>query len=272
MDFFTGGHDAGTLGLGLLIAGAVAGLMAGGFGRGAGLILVPVLYHIAGEMGVAEALRFNLAAGTSLACLLPVTLVIAPQHAKLFDRKSGEFWAFAAAGGTPLGIVLALTAPPLWRAIGIAVIAFAAVVLAFQTEKASSRTMPGGLLGYGIAFGGGAVMSLFGISGLSLFTPLLARLGLEARAAQATAKFIAVLICGAGALQYVWAGWDVPGLPKYSYGFVNLLAFGIAAPVMAATAMFSARYAGMIEAKRTRAAFALIVLALAGRMLWEVMG
>lgn len=268
MDFFTGSHDAGTIGLGLLIAGAVAGLMAGAFGRGAGLILVPVLYHLAGEMGVAEAIRFNLAAGTSLLCLLPLSLYKAAAFSGGIPRADVKRWAPMLLMGLVLGIGLAVFLPPKLRAILFAVMAIL-IAAATLWPKKTAEALENGLR-LRITAAQGMIGTLMGTSGVSLV--LSSEAVPSAKTAEISAWFAAIPITALGAAAAVITGWDMAGLPKYSYGFVNLLAFGIAAPVLFATAALSARYADIIEAKRSRAAFALIVLTLAGKMLWEVMG
>jgi uncharacterized membrane protein YfcA len=90
--------------------------------------------------------------------------------------------------------------------------------------------------------------------------------------ASGTATGFAAIICAVGAAASVFAGWDVHGLPQYSYGYVNLMGFGIVAPVMYAASRAGAHYAGAIEAKRPRASFALFVILIAGKMVWDVLG
>ncbi|MEL7428517.1 MAG: sulfite exporter TauE/SafE family protein, partial [Pseudomonadota bacterium] len=58
----------------LLIAGGVAGFLAGVFGIGGGAILVPVFYQMLGILGVDEAVRMHVAVGTSLAIIVPTSL------------------------------------------------------------------------------------------------------------------------------------------------------------------------------------------------------
>ena len=49
----------------LLLAGAVAGLLAGLLGVGGGIVIVPALYHIFGYLGIDDSVRMHLAVGTS---------------------------------------------------------------------------------------------------------------------------------------------------------------------------------------------------------------
>ena len=55
----------------LLAGGVVAGLLAGLFGVGGGVIAVPVLYEVFRVLGVPDAVHMQLCVGTSLAIMAP---------------------------------------------------------------------------------------------------------------------------------------------------------------------------------------------------------
>jgi len=276
MDFLTGNNDLGTLGLGLLIAGAAAGLFSGMLGTGGGLILIPVLYHILGALGVTEAVRLHLAAGTALLCLLPTTLanLSGQAKAKAVDWTILKRWSLPLGLGAIGGVGLAMVLP---AALQVLIFGGAAIAVALWTAlgkdawRLTSRP-PRGAGGVLLPFGFAGLAALMGISGASLFTPVLLLSGLQCARALGTATGLAAIICSLAALAYAVAGWTVHSLPEFSYGFVNLMAFGVAAPVMYATSTVSARYAGAVEAKRPRATFALFVILSAGKMIWDVLG
>ncbi len=274
MDFFTGNNDAGTLGLGLLIAGTAAGLFSGMLGVGGGLILVPVFYHVLGELGVSDAVRLHLAAGTALAALLPTTLAALHNHlkAEAVDTALVKRWSAPLAVGVIGGAVLTQRLPADRLAILFATVAMAvAVFMLLGKEGWRLRDQPPrGLGGQLLPFGLGGLSVAMGISGASLFAPLLRLCG-SARASGTAAAF-ATVVCAAGAVAYAVSGWGVHGLPRYSYGYVNLMGFGIVAPVMYAANRAGVHYAGAVEAKRPRATFALFVILIAGKMVWDVVG
>ncbi|MCH8894959.1 MAG: sulfite exporter TauE/SafE family protein [Proteobacteria bacterium] len=121
------------------VAGLVAGVLAGCFGIGGGLVVVPVLAWVYVGMEVAEPVRMHLAIGTSLAtaaaCTLPVALagsagfILAGLSADgLPPFSSGYVYWPAVAGmaaassfGAPLGAAIAHHAPTrgLRRALAI---------------------------------------------------------------------------------------------------------------------------------------------------------
>jgi len=274
MEFISGNNDVGTLALGLLIAGAAAGLFRGVLGLGGGLIVVPVLYHVLGQIGVSEAVRLHVAAGTTMAALLPVTLAALSSewNAKAVDVVLLKRWSAPLVVGVIGGAALSTLLPVTWLAILFAVLAMVgALVMLFGKELwRFCDSPPRGIGGQVLPFGAGAFAMLMGISGASLIAPLLRLCGSAKPSGTATA--FAVIICAVGAGASAVIGWDVHGLPPYSYGYVNLMGFGIVAPVMYGAAELGARYGGAIEAKRPRASFAFVVILLVGKMVWDVMG
>ena len=58
------------------------GFVAGLFGIGGGLITVPFLYYIFGELGINQSYIMHLAVGTSFAIIIPTSIVSVLTHHK----------------------------------------------------------------------------------------------------------------------------------------------------------------------------------------------
>ncbi len=58
----------------MLATGCFAGVLAGLFGIGGGIVIVPVLEAALGLLGVDPAIRMHIAVGTSLATIIPTSI------------------------------------------------------------------------------------------------------------------------------------------------------------------------------------------------------
>lgn len=274
MGLFTGGNDLGTLGLGLLIAGVVSGLVSGMLGVGGGLVIVPVLYHVLGSAGVPESLRIHLAVGTSLAILVPSSLSSLSSRKMAVDWELLKRWAIPMLIGVAGGAAFSALAPGLWLALIFAVVALlAAAQLGFGKEHWQlTDHPPRGVGGVVLSFGIGGLSTIMGIGGGSIAVPVMTLCGIPLPRAVGTASAFAVIVSMAGAIAAVIAGWEVRGLPAYSYGYVNLLAFGIIAPVAFGASALASHVSDATDTKRLRALFALFVAVTAVKMIWDVVG
>lgn len=268
MDFLSGGNDLGTLGLGLLIAGAAAGLVSGALGRGAGLILVPALFLAARNAGLTPDNAFHLAAGTGFAALLPLSLGLLATRVPDWNlaRRAAPALAIGVIVGTFVGLTLSAMILVLIFTVG----GLGTVVLTFANAKPRPavsrwRAMIAACLQ-------GALASMLGLSGAAFGAPLLTASGLASDKASANASLFAVAITAAGAVVAVAAGWNMHELPRYSYGYVNLMAFAVVAPTAFATSLISTHYANEFEAKKVRVLFAAIATFSVVRMAWSVVG
>jgi uncharacterized membrane protein YfcA len=84
MDIFTAHSPAWLFGLALalLVTGLIAGVLAGLLGVGGGIVIVPVLYHLFTLLGIDEAVRMHVTVGTSLATIVPTSIMSSLAHRK----------------------------------------------------------------------------------------------------------------------------------------------------------------------------------------------
>ncbi len=76
------------LGAAMLATGCVAGVLAGLFGIGGGVVIVPVLELALDMLGVNPAIRMHVAVATSLATIIPTSISSARAHHR---RHSVDF-------------------------------------------------------------------------------------------------------------------------------------------------------------------------------------
>jgi uncharacterized membrane protein YfcA len=249
--------------VGYLVLGAFAGMLAGLFGIGGGLIIVPVLVLSFHAQGVAPEIITHLALGTSLPTMIftGFSSLRAHQEAGAVDwgmiRRLGAGMLVGAwLGGMTANLLSAST-------LNIIIGCFAwtmALQMGLNLRPKAERHMPGPL-GTGIA---GTVIgwmsALFGIGGGSLTVPYLTWNSVPMRNAVAASAACSMPIALAGSLSYLYAGWGDVDLPEWSVGFIYLPALlGI---VLTSTqfARLGARLAHSMSPRRLKQAFALLML------------
>jgi uncharacterized membrane protein YfcA len=252
--------------------GVVAGLLAGMFGVGGGVVVVPVLYEVFRLLGVPEAVRMQLCIGTSLAVMVPTNI-----RSYLTHRSTGAVltnvvkqWTPAAIVGIAIGSAVAAVAPSTVFKIAFIVIAalIASKLLFSRQTWRLGDDLPKHPLArlYGLAVG--LMASLTGVSGGSLCTMVLTLYGKGIHQAVATSAGILVPITLAGTLGYIAAGLPHQAqLPPLSIGFVSLIGFALMAPISSMTASYGARMAHALSRRVLEVAFGLFLLAASLRFL-----
>jgi uncharacterized protein len=260
------------LAAGMMAGGVVAGVLAGLFGVGGGVIAVPVLYEVFRALGVPDAVHMQLCIGTSLAIMAPTNIRSYLEH-----RSTGAVltdvvrqWTPGVVVGIAIGSGIAVVAPsPVFKIAFIVIAGIIAGKLLFGRESwRLGDDLPRHPLArlYGLAVG--LMASLTGVSGGSLATMVLTLYGRPIHQAVATSAGIVVPITLAGTLGYIVAGLPHQAeLPPFSVGFVSLIGFALMAPVSSVTASYGARMAHALSRRALEIAFGLFLLAASLRFL-----
>ena len=269
--------DVATLAGGLILTGAVAGVMAGLLGVGGGIVIVPVLFNLLGALGIEPDLRMHVAVGTSLATIIPTAIVSARAHARrgAVDAAVVRIWGPWIAVGTVIGTFAAT------RMNGRSLAAvFGVVALAVAVDLVRRRNAPSGSIAEArlprpagqraIASTIGFFSALMGIGGGTLTVPVLNWFSYPMHRAVATSAVFGLIIAIPAAIGYVWGGWDHPGLPTGNLGYVNLMGFALIAAATFITAPYGTRIAHAISARALRLVFATFLAATALRMLANI--
>ncbi|MGQ0749018.1 MAG: sulfite exporter TauE/SafE family protein [Betaproteobacteria bacterium] len=256
----------------IMAGGVVAGVLAGLFGVGGGVVAVPVLYEVFGLLGVPDAVHMQLCIGTSLAIMMPTNIRSYRAH-----RATGAVltdvvrqWTPGLLVGIAIGSGIATIAPsPVFKIAFVVIAAIIASKLLFgQQSWRLGDDLPKPPLArlYGLAVG--LMASLTGVSGGSLATMVLTLYGKPIHQAVATSAGIVVPIAIAGTLGYIVAGLPHQGqLPPLSIGFVSLIGFALMAPLSSFTASYGVRLAHALSRRKLEIAFGLFLLAASLRFL-----
>tara|TARA_R110000796_G_scaffold46665_3_gene112853 strand:- start:10377 stop:11252 length:876 start_codon:yes stop_codon:yes gene_type:complete len=246
-----------------LILGGFAGTLAGLFGVGGGMIIVPVLVYSFALQGFSPEVLTHMAVGTSLATIVFTSINAVRAHHRLGAVRWPLFvWmTLGIVVGSVLGALTAayISGPALQKIIGVFAILVAAQ-MAFKLQPKAALDVPGkptltlagGFIGWASA--------IFGIGGGSLTVPFLVWRSVPMQQAVATSSACGMPIALAGAASFVWTGWSAAPLPEWSIGYIYLPAMiGIAATSML-FAGFGARLAHRLSQTLLKRLFALLLL------------
>lgn len=261
----------------ILVGGIISGFLAGLFGVGGGVIVVPVLFEVFRLLGVPEAVHMQLAIGTSLAIMVPTNIRSHLAHHATGAADSGlvRRWAPLAIVGTVVGSGIATVAPGSVFKVAFVVMAIVtATKLLFGRDSwRVASDLPRHPLASGFGFLVGLVSALTGLSGGSLCTMALTLYGRPIHNAVATSAGLIVPITITGALGYVLAGLPHQALlPPFSVGFVSLIGFVLMAPVSSLTASYGARLAHALPRRYLEIGLGLFLLVAAVRLLVSLAG
>lgn len=253
------------------LIGMASGLMAGLFGVGGGLVIVPALnlVFISFDLGVPAGNRMHFAIGSSLAAIVFTAVSSARAH----HVRGAVVWdAFrrlvpgVVAGGL-LGAVVAdvLANRTLQATFGAFVIVIATYIM-LGYRPAPGRRLPGAAVTFGAGLVIGAVSALAGIGGGSMIVPFLVWAATPLRKAVGTAAACALPVSLSGAVGFALAGWGVTG-PSWSSGYILWPAvLGISVASML-TAPVGAWLAHTLPVARLRQAFAVLLIVVGLKML-----
>lgn len=246
-----------------LLLGAAAGVLAGLFGVGGGIIIVPVLVFSFTAQGFDQAILTHLAVGTSLATIIFTSINSVLEH----QRKGAVLWpvfAWMALGillGAAVGATTAaaIQGPMLQKIIGVFAIVIA-IQMGMGLKPKASRTVPGkpGLTLAGVVIGWAS--AIFGIGGGSLTVPFLTWRSVPMQQAVATSSACGLPIAVASALSFMLLGWNEAHLPAWSLGYVYLPALAGIAITSMFFARIGARLAHRLPATVLKRLFALLLL------------
>jgi uncharacterized membrane protein YfcA len=256
-----------------LLLGAAAGLFGGMFGLGGGTLLVPVLLFLFDAQHFPAEYAMHLALGTSMATIIFTAMASMYKH----HQHGAVKWRVVRGItpgillGTALGAGFASAVSP--RMLGM-VFAFFVLVAATQIlldiRPHASRQLPGnlGLTATGVFTGW--LSTLVSIGGGTVVIPFLLWCNVPLRNAIGTSAAIGFPVAVGGTLGYVITGMHIEGLPGPHLGYVFLPALAGTALASVITAPMGAWAAHHMPVATLRKLFAVLLLALAAKLLLKL--
>ncbi len=253
--------------------GALSGLLAGLFGIGGGLVIVPALSAVfaAGLVAVEPEARMHVALGSSLAVIVFTALSSLRAH----HGYGAVLWPAvrSLAPGVVIGALCgawladALATRALEVVFGLFAIAMALQIgFAPKIEPVAHGPLPGWPRNLAAGTVIGTVSALGGIGGGVLTVPYLVFHSVPMRMAVGTAAACTLPVALSGALGYGLAGQSA-ALPALSTGYLYWPAVAVIALASMLTAPLGARLAHRLPVLQLRRLFAVLLLVVAADML-----
>jgi len=252
------------------LLGVFGGFIAGLFGVGGGLTIVPLLLMLLTAQQFPIEHRLHLALGTAMASIIFTSVASARAHhghgAVRWDIVK-RFAPGLVIGTLSGSLLVAWVATRPLAMVFTVIVYYAGLQMMLDFKPKPLRQLPGaaGLTGVGLAIGG--VSSLVAAGGGFLSIPFMVFCNVMIHKAVGTSAALGFPIAVAGTVGYIVSGMGVPGLPEYSLGFVYLPAFiGIVA-MSFLMAPVGARVAHRLPVKQLKRAFGGFLVLLATKML-----
>lgn len=256
------------------LLGAFAGFVAGLFGVGGGLTLVPILFMLYSAQGFPVDHVMHLALGTSMTTIVFTSIASMRAHhahgavqwdivrAMAPGLLAGTFGGSLLAGLVP-------TRPLVWCFVVIVFYASAQMMLDFKPKP--HRQMPGPV-GQFIAGGLiGIVSALVAAGGGFLSIPFMVFCNVVIHRAVGTSAALGFPIALAGMVGYIVAGWNAEGVPQYAFGYIYLPALIGIVSVSMLIAPLGAKLAHKLPVKQLKRAFGGFLALLASKMLHSLL-
>ena len=258
----------------LSIAASVAGFMAGLLGVGGGIIMVPALYYAFTVLDFDIATRMHLSVGTSLAIIIPTSVISSKTHMEYdaVDFKLVKSFGIFIVLGVIVGTFLAVNLKTSTFVLFFSVMAFiVGLFFIFFREKVvenpkkikdSIKNISGIIVGF--------ISVLLGIGGGSLMVPFMRTFGYDIRKSIGTASAIGFLIALSGTITMITGGKIVANInTPFSIGYINLLGFIVFVPVTMLMARIGAKAVYRIDKKLLSKIFGTFLIAVSIRSFIE---
>jgi uncharacterized membrane protein YfcA len=255
-----------------LLLGLIVGLLAGLFGIGGGLVIVPALAMLFSYQHYPAEQVLLLAVATSLATIILTAISSIYAH----HRLGAVIWSFVwrlsplIMLGAMLGAAIAEKMPTqLLRYVLVLFLLYVGTVMALQIKTKASTTNTAPVFDYATALFIGLMSAIVGIGGGTLTVPYLIRRHVSMHSAVAIASACGLPIALAGTLSYGVLAWHTPNLPEGCWGYVSLPAFLGITSTSLLTAPLGAKLAHRLPAAQLKRYFSVLLFIMAAKLAWH---
>jgi len=257
----------------MILSAVVVGFMAGFFGIGGGLIIVPVLFYIFNFIGIEQAFVMHMAVGTSFLIIIPNSIMSTITHMKFkavnfsLVKNFGVFVIIGVIIGTIFAINLKTSNLVLFFSIMSMIFA-----IYFLLEKEKINPAPKKInLFYRVILGflSGFLSAPMGIGGGVYNTPIFKIFGYSINVAIGSSAAIGFLVSLIGSVGFASSGSYFNVNAPLSLGFVNIPTFLIFVPITTFMAKVGAESVHKFDKKLIGKFFGIYLFIVSCRLFYE---
>ena len=251
----------------------VTGFMAGFFGIGGGLIMVPILFYIFSFAGIEQAFIMHLALGTSFSIIIPTSVISTITHMKFkavdfnIVKTFGVFVAIGVVFGTIFAVNLKTSSLVLFFSIMTMIFA-----IYFLSKKEKINPTPRKInLIYRVVCGflSGFLSAPMGIGGGVINTPVLKMFGYPIKVAIGCSAAVGFIIALVGAIGFAVSGSYLNINAPLSLGFINIPTFLIFVPITMFMAKIGAKTVHKFDKKFIGKLFGIYLFIVSCKLFYE---
>jgi len=257
----------------MVTSAVVTGFMAGFFGIGGGLIMVPILFYIFSFAGIEQDFIMHLALGTSFSIIIPTSVISTITHMKFkavdfnIVKTFGVFVAIGVVFGTIFAVNLKTSSLVLFFSIMTMIFA-----IYFLSKKEKINPTPRKInLIYRVVCGflSGFLSAPMGIGGGVINTPVLKMFGYPIKVAIGCSAAVGFIIALVGATGFAVSGSYLNINAPLSLGFINIPTFLIFVPITMFMAKIGAKTVHKFDKKFIGKLFGIYLFIISCKLFYE---
>ena len=257
----------------MVLSAVIVGFLAGFFGIGGGIIMVPILFYIFSFVGMDKSFVMHMAIGTSFLIIIPNSIISTITHMKF---KAVDFSLVKTFGvfvmmGVLIGALFAVNSKTSSLVLFFSIMTMIfAIYFLIEKEKINLKPKKINLI-YRVmlGFSSGFLSAPMGIGGGVYNTPIFKMFGYPINVAIGSSAAIGFLISIVGAITFASSGSYFNINAPLSLGFLNIPAFLIFVPITTFMAKIGAESVHKFNKRLIGKMFGIYLFIVACRLFYE---
>jgi len=257
----------------MVLSAVVVGFLAGFFGIGGGIIMVPILFYIFNFVGIDKSFVMHMAIGTSFLIIIPNSIISTITHMKFkaVDLSLVKTFGVFVMMGVLIGALFAVNSKTSSLILFFSIMTMIfAIYFLIEKEKINLKPKKINLIYRVIlGFSSGFLSAPMGIGGGVYNTPIFKMLGYPINVAIGSSAAIGFLISMVGAITFASSGSYFNINAPLSLGFLNIPVFLIFVPITTFMAKIGAESVHKFNKRLIGKMFGIYLFIVACRLFYE---